>query len=293
MNFSDGLEQALLEQDAPIITDYEFFLLGRDLLERGEWKGERLLRRPQGWDHTRARNATRRLDQRSAIAPDADFRSGVRRIVQSTRSGSAEEVVCIADPFCYVSHLSAMQRYGVTNRSPEALHVTIPARPIWNAMRDRKVASDRVGANMQIHPPLLRIGFKETIRRRPVAVHETMHPAEPVGVRGERTRMTSIGRTFVDMLTEPHLCGGIRHVLEVWEAHAEDWVQQIIEDTDKVTSKIVKVRAGYLLSEVLHISDPRVDSWEKFAQRGGSRKLDPDAPYAPTFSERWMLSLNV
>lgn len=293
MIFSDALELALLDRDAPVVTDYEFYLLGRSVLRSGEWKGDRLSRMPHGWDHTRARNAIRRLLQRSAIAPDADFRSGVWRVVQATRAGTAEEVACIADPFCYVSHLSAMERYGLTNRSPEALHLTSPARPLWNRLRDETVAADRATDNASLHPPLLRIGFKDKIRRRPVIVHEARHPADPVPVRGERTRITSIGRTFVDMLSEPHLCGGISHALEVWETRADDWIYQIIDEVDQVTSKIVKVRAGYLLTEVLQASHPKISAWEQFAQRGGSRKLDPDAPYASTFSERWMLSINV
>lgn len=293
MNFNDGLEKALLERDAPIVTDYEFFVLGQRLLGKREWAGEPLKRLPVTWDHTRVRNAIRRLEARKSIAADADFRSGVWRVVQSTRSGSAEEVACIVDPFCYVSHLSAMQRYGLTDRSPEALHLTTPARIIWNRLRDDRMAQDIMGTSDGEHPPLLKLGFKGMLRRRPVVVHESSHPAQPVEVRGEQTRITSIGRTFGDMLSEPSLCGGIRHVIDIWERNAEQWATQIIEEIDKFESKMVKVRAGYLLSEVLDIEDSRINGWEQFAQRGGSRKLNPDAPYAPTFSERWMISINV
>jgi len=293
MNLNDALEQLLLERDTPVVTDYEFLILGRALFNKGTWAGEPLKRMPSGWDHIRARNAQRRLMMRRTIAPDTDFRSGVWRVVQSTRSGSAEEIACIADPFCYVSHLSAMQRYGLTDRSPESLHLSTPKRALWNSMRDEKMVAD-LGDERDIeHPALLRFGFKERIRRRPVTIHETSHPAEPVTVRGERTRITSIGRTFVDMLAEPSLCGGIHHVLDIWDNEAERWTNEIIAAVDAITAKIVKVRAGYILSERLDVDDKRIAAWQAFAQRGGSRKLDPDAPYAPIFSERWMISLNV
>ncbi len=84
------------------------------------------LPKAHGWDEKRSRNLTKRL-----VA---------RRVVQATRAGTAEEVACLADPFCYVSHLSAMQRYGLTDRSPEALHITRPSRPVWNAMKAEKLA---------------------------------------------------------------------------------------------------------------------------------------------------------
>lgn len=293
MNFNDGLDKALLDHDAPIVTDYKFFAVGQKLLDAKEWAGEPLKRLPTSWDQTRARNAIRRLEARKSLTADADFRSGVWRVVQSTRNGSAEEVACIVDPFCYVSHLSAMQRYGLTDRSPEALHLTTPARPIWNRLRDRKMVEDFGGSPDKKHPLLLRLGFKEELRRRPVIVHESSHPATPVEVRGEQTRITSIGRTFGDMLSEPALCGGIRHVIDIWERDAEQWADQIIEAIEKFESKMVKVRAGYLLSEVLEMEDSRINGWEQFAQRGGSRKLNPDAPYGPIYSERWMISLNV
>lgn len=292
MNYLDGLAAALLDNDAPVITEYGFFLLGHKLLEQGEWHGEPLKRRPLGWDQARVRRAIGRLEARQALAPDVDFASGVWRIVQSTRAGSAEEVACTVDPFCYISHLSAMQRYGLTDRSPEALHLTTPARSVWSRLRQQRMLVDLAGQPDPEAPPLHRIGFKGSVRRRPVIVHETSYPAMPAPVRGERTRITSIGRTFVDMLSEPALCGGIRHVLDIWARDAEQWAPQIIEEVERTDAKIVKVRAGYLLSEVLGVEDARIDDWDRFAQRGGSRKLDPDAPYAPTFSERWMISLN-
>ena len=47
------------------------------------------------------------------------------------------------------------------------------------------------------------------------------------------------------------------------------------------------------MSEVCGLNDLAFSDWEKSAQRGGSRKLDPEGEYVPDFSERWKLSLNV
>ena len=134
MNFTEGLEKAIIDKDLPVITFYDFFVLGYHLFHKKALNGEPLKRLPHDWDQTRAKNALRRLEARKALVMDSDFRSGVWRVTQSTRAGSAEEVACIADPFAYVSHLSAMQRYGLTDRSPQALHLTTPKRPLWNAL---------------------------------------------------------------------------------------------------------------------------------------------------------------
>jgi predicted transcriptional regulator of viral defense system len=293
MNLNDALADALLEADIPVITDYEFFMLGARIHTARAWHDQPLSRLPDTWDHARMRAAQRRLRARGAIAQDADFRLGLWRIVQAARSGSAEEVACIADPFCYVSHLSAMERYGLTERSPEALHLTTPARSVWNGLRDARLRADLELAPHIAQPPLVRFGFKGRVRRRPVTVHETRHPAQPVAVSGERTRITDIGRTFADMLDMPALCGGMHHVLEVWARNAADWQEEIIVAVDAIDSRIAKVRAGYIFTELLDITEPRINRWSAFAQRGGSRKLDPDADYQPRFSERWMISLNV
>lgn len=293
MNFVDGVENCLLDKDFPVVTFYDFFIMGSRLLQEKSWKGEPLKRLPKGWDQTRAKNAIRRLETRKTLVTDSDFRSDVWRVTQSTRAGSAEEVACIVDPFAYVSHLSAMQRYSLTDRSPQALHLTTPKRSIWNDLRDERLRRDLPNADEAEKPILNRPGFGEKIRRRPVVIHESTHPWTPSPVSGEETRITSIGQTFADMLNEPHLCGGMHHVLDVWEKEADSWVPEIVSAVDQLNSKIAKVRAGYILSEVMDIDHPVLQSWEQFAQRGGSRKLDPEADYAPEFSERWMISLNV
>ncbi|WP_026988883.1 type IV toxin-antitoxin system AbiEi family antitoxin domain-containing protein [Fodinicurvata fenggangensis] len=292
MNFNDAFKQALFERDLPIITYYELFLLGYELFSKGSWKGDRLKYMPKAWDLTRTSRALGRLKRTKVLTRDSDFRSNVWRVIEATRAGSAEEVACLADPFAYVSHLSAMQRYNLTNRSPKALHITRPTHKLWTQLRDKKIQKDMPHIPTTERPPLVRPGFNSTIRRRPVVLHESSHPAMPIAISGEQTRITSIGRTFADMLTEPELCGGMRHVLEVWEREVEAWIPEIVEAVDQLDSKIAKVRAGYILSEVMDISHPVIHNWEQYAQRGGSRKLDPEADYAPVFSEKWMISLN-
>ncbi|WP_022730001.1 type IV toxin-antitoxin system AbiEi family antitoxin domain-containing protein [Fodinicurvata sediminis] len=293
MKFNDAFKQALLDRDLPIITYYEIFLLGYELFSRGSRKGTPLKYIPKEWSLSRTSRDIKRLEDNKVLTRDSDFRSNVWRVIEATRAGSAEEVACLADPFAYVSHLSAMQRYNLTDRSPKALHLTTPTPKLWTQLRDEKMRKDMSHIPTAERPLLVRPGFNPTIRRRPVVLHESSHPATPVAISGEQTRITSIGRTFADMLTEPELCGGMRHVIDIWEREADAWIPEIVEAVDQLESKIAKVRAGYILSEVMDISHPLIHNWEQYAQRGGSRKLDPEADYAPVFSEKWMISLNV
>ena len=112
-------------------------------------------------------------------------------------------------------------------------------------------------------------------------------------IRSATIRVATVGRVFLDMVREPQHCGGIQHVVDTWRAYAERNLPLIVEEIERHGNAVEKVRAGYLLDEVCHLSHPLIDGWTKLAQRGGSRMLDPQAEYASHYSEKWMLSINV
>ncbi|HMI20093.1 MAG TPA: hypothetical protein VK533_11160 [Sphingomonas sp.] len=289
-----AIVQLLEETNPPVVTEYSLYALVRPILESGSYKGRPITRMPTHWGHSQLRAMIYTLMKKRTLAPDEDFKTGVWQFVQSLTAASAEQAICLVDPFAYISHLSAMQRYGFTDRAPEALHMTTPARALWTQMRTQRMAEDYSEASViERPPPLIRIGLQSVIRRRPISLHETKHPARPTDIADNSSRIANVGRVFVDMLDEPALCGGIQHVLQTFERHAEDWVEEIAGAVDAFDSPIIYVRAGYIFDELLDIRIPQVERWHGFAQRGGSRKLDPHAEYGSRFSAKWMMALNV
>jgi len=141
--------------------------------------------------------------------------------------------------------------------------------------------------------PLLRRLQVATIGRRVVHVTQRKHAGAFVITEHGHLRVASLGRTFLEMVAEPGLCGGIRHVISVYSEHAATHRKLILAEVDRHGTAIDKARVGYLFEEICAIRDPTIDHWQtRVVQRGGSRKLDAGAPYASTYSERWGLSLN-
>ncbi len=231
------------------------------------------------------------------LISDPDYGRNVYRVL-SMGDATAEEAFALVTPFGYVSHLSAMQRWGLSDRHPVALHLTLPADAVA-----RRMAMEQMG--MDFPPPFDRLPVEAGVRLvnmvppaklrgRAVEVTKTAHPGAWLTVRGTATRLATIGQTFHDMLDRPDLCGGMAHVRDVWRDHAPTYLPEIIRVIEADGSPITKVRAGYLLDEALGLTgDARIQGWLAHAQRGGSRVLDPSQPFAPTYSEKWMLSINV
>lgn len=304
ISFSEGFRLRLQEFEQPVFTDYLLFRIVLGLLETRSVGDHSIDIRTRDITNEAVKNrinheakhpVTITRDREFAPNPDA-FPTFPRRVWINVAAvgGTAEQVACLVDPFCYISHLSAMQVYGLTDRNPRDLFVTIPGRNAWrdlSTVLDDEARGDHEGAWVKpVH-----ITLPKRLRKRGVRTISKEHLSRaPITQADGYSRIVPIGQCFVDMLTEPDLCGGMAHCIDTFREHGPMFLDEILAAVEADPRPIVKVRAGYILNEVLGIMRPEVDAWAAFAQRGSSRKLDAKAPFdGGTFSEKWMISLNV
>ena len=283
------LADQLEEYGKPVISSFEFYRIVRAIYQHSS--GKRLyLRRatPNQEDIARFRSILRSA---CLIASDRDYGSRIIRVL-NVSDLPADEIVCLVDPTCYISHLSAMQRWGLTNRAPYPLMLTRPDRKTAIAALRTCMRQAMGEAEDTLYQPKL-ITHPPLVRRRKIWLHESTSAGECLTVQGEKARLSTMGQTFLDMLQKPFLCGGMRHVMDVWEEYAEQYLEFILSAVDRSPKAIVKCRAGYILQEYLGLSHPLIEKWKDFGQRGGSRKLDPDRNFEPKFSETWKISINL
>jgi len=217
-------------------------------------------------------------------------------LVFGHRTAPPSEIACCIDPFAYVSHLSAMEHHGLTDRFAKTLYLTRPSPMEWRKQAASRMEKD-LGEGFKIYqtfglPLLKRLTFT-AIRDTTVHFQERSQLGAFRNVSNSCLRVATIGRVFLDMLREPKLCGGIQHILDIYKRDAKRYLRLIVEEIDRHGQPIDKVRAGYVLTEVCRLSHPTISNWRIHAQRGGSRKLDPDSEFSSVYSEDWMLSINV
>ncbi len=285
----EQLVQILDNAQLPVYNQFDFFRQIWALYATS--KGKALYLRSATPDETDYYRLRSNLKKSNYITSDHDYGPRVVRAL-AVSDLPAEEIVCLVDPICYVSHLSAMQRWGLTDRNPKQLILTRPDKK--NAHIALKEYQQNTLAEAEENPfDLPLITHPKKVRKREVLLHETQAAGRWIKVRNSHIRISTIGQTFLEMMIKPELCGGMSHVLDVWSENAKTYKDEIIEAVNKSASSISKVRAGHILEERLGIRSPVISSWKEYAQRGSSRKLDPNKPFASVFSEAWMLSLNV
>lgn len=289
-NLAEVASSRLEQSGRVLISEYDLFRVIWSIYDTRSAKNLRGLY-PSRQTYWRTRTMLR---EEGIIRQDSSYRSFWQ--IMANPDAPADTVVCQADPYCYISHLSAMQRYGLTNRRPEALFITSPPDLTVKAWNKQRIKDDfdnkNIDKGMEIEPLNL-THHPRIVRRRPVEQLKTKFYGDWRKVRGEDQRVAAIGQVFLDMLDSPQRCGGMRHVLNVWKEHAQSYLGPIIKAVDAADRPILKVRAGYILDEYLGISDARALSWLRYAQRGSSRVLEAGREYTEPFSEKWMLSLNV
>lgn len=287
---AETLARALTSQPKPVVSNYDIFRelwiiyqSGTAKYLRGETPSREVFRRTRSL-----------LRSEGIIRQDHDYSAHWRLLDKP--DAPAEDVICSVDPFCHIAHLSALQRYGLTNRRPEHLLLVEPTpvlrRELVRELMERDYGEVLEGPHADIEPAKA-VMHPDMVRGRPISIDTTKFSGDQIPIKGSLSRIATIGQTFLDTLASPDLSGGMSHVLDIWSQHAATYLEEIIERVTRAEKGIWKVRAGYILEEHIGIHDPRISAWASFAQRGSSRVLDPGKPFAPLFSEKWMLSLNV
>jgi predicted transcriptional regulator of viral defense system len=295
MKIAKALALSLGKMNSPAITQYQLGLLVFHLYINKQYDGEALnvskpyAERP---DYLKLINTLR---NEGILIERSGFPSGTYSLIGMSNP-SPEDLICTIDPFCYLSHLSAMSYHGLTDRIPSKLFVSSPSPKDWKAYAQQKMAKD-LGDDLETYqssqmPSLARLKT-DRLAGTDIHVHHSKHLGAYKNVRGRNLRVSTIGRTFLDMIRKPDLCGGINHVLHTYDQHAPKYLKLITNEIEQHGKAIDKVRAGYILEERLKLEDDTVKSWKNFAQRGGSRKLDASEEYIPKWSETWCLSLNI
>jgi len=239
------------------MTDYQLgrlvFRLYQTKTYRGEALGQLQQAFPERADYTRLLGSlvTDGILQRTKDVPNKDV-----LVVLGQDQAAAEDIICCVDPFCYLSHLSAMEYHGLTDRLPKLLFVTSLPPPQWGRLATERMQKDLGAAGLASYlaaglPPLRRLRL-DKCQRKILSVHTRVQcdPGAYVTVQGKPRRVATIGRTFLDMLREPDLCGGIYHVLDLFAEEAPRYLRLIVDEIDRHGTTIDKVRAGYVFTAV-------------------------------------------
>ncbi|MFH1540133.1 MAG: hypothetical protein ABIH66_14355 [bacterium] len=297
MKLAKAIPLTLSDSPKPVVTDYELGLLIVKIFFSKKVKGESVdIRRKDFPDRRFVNKKIKEFCNGEIIFPQFDLPRGRAYRVMGKKQDDPGEIACSVDPFAYVSHLSAMVFHGITDRVPRIFFVSSPGPRQWSEFAAEKTKKDCKGFYADYIagglPRLVKIRFNR-ISGIPVNTYTSIHRGAFKSVQGRALRVSTIGRTFLDMVRKPKFCGGIRHVVEVFEDHGPRYSKLIIDEVERHGKPIEKVRTGYLLDEVCKINDERIDGWLKYVQRGGTRKLDPGAEYSNRYSEKWCLSKNI
>ena len=234
----------------------------------------------------------RQMQRRGDIVPIPGTSHVYAVTVPYARADAVDEaeVLFEAHPYAALAYLTALTFHGLTDQLPKDVAAVVPTDGTGDLLPLDTDASDWDGL------PLVRGRRPTRVLDRPV-VWTVLRPGLFFGLReyrprGYPVRATTPERTLLDGLLHPERCGGLTNVLGAWSrARGVIDVEALVSHTERFGIALLRQRVGFVLDQ-LGITHPQVEKWRSGVQRGGSSKLLSAAPYAPTFDERWALSLN-
>jgi len=177
----------------------------------------------------------------------------------------------IFSPF-YIVGWSACEYWGLTDQIFRETAV-ISGRPI------RRHRTEIQGASFYV----------KTVARDKIFGTETVW-------RGQtRVFVSDPARTMVDILDDPKIGAGIRHITDILRSyllHERRNDSLLLEYAHKLGNRTVFKRLGYLL-EAMKVDDTTLIEACHKAMSSGISLLDPSAPRKGRFVRRWNLRVNV
>jgi predicted transcriptional regulator of viral defense system len=280
----------LAEQSRRVLSDWRAVILLRRATETIPPEGRRWASAPTST--TALSPILRQMERHGEIRRLPDL-SGIYEVTVPYAQGGLiqeDEILMEVHPYAALSHRSALVFHGLTDDLPKDITAILPAIGRAGLLPPGTKALDWEALTLAPGRPVPRI------LGRPI--HWTrVDPARYFGLgeytpRGYPVRVTTLERTLLDALQRPDLSGGIEDVLRAW-VRARDLLDldELVADVDRLGITLLRQRVGYILEEI-GLPHPVLDRWRQATHRGGSSKLVGSASYAPTYSERWNLSLN-
>ena len=293
ISLNEALKTVLIDKhDKPTVNRYELILYIYKLYRDRELDGLRIgkitLDEP---DYRVVNRNIDDLEERKIISQHLGLPIYV---ITSKKKPTAHQFLCSINPFCYLSHISAMEWHGITDRIPHTVIATTCMPSEYKNLTRKRINEDLPNVSNSHLLIVPRVTKYPSFDGKKFQLHQTRNYKQPKEVPDSGgIRVASLGETFLDMLKKPNLCGGIEHVLDVYKEFAEEHLPLIVRTIDKNGNGMDKARAGYILEEVCHLSHKTIDQWKKSVQRGGSRKLVSENDYKDIYSETWCISINM
>ncbi len=233
-----------------------------------------------------------RMLSRGELEPIPGIRHFYRASVPYAREREVDEreILMEAHPYASLGYLSALSYHGMTEVMPKVITAIAPADGKGGILPTDTEADDWEGVS------LIRGRKVSNVLGWPVK-WRSIKPAWYFGFelyksQGFPLRVTTPERTLVDGLKDPELSGGLQNVLKAWTLSSDIVdTEAIVYQVERLDEVVLRQRVGFVM-ERLNLSHAALEDWRAHAKRGGSSRLLASAPYAPTYNERWNLSIN-
>src|SRR5690554_5941587 len=213
MKATKAITLSLGDLDKPVVSKYQFGLIVNSIYRTKVYRGESINLQKDFAERSDVNKYLNQLLDEGVLSPHKTLSNTFTLLGRSDLD--PEDIACTVDPFCYMSHLSAMSYHGLTDRIPGKLFISSPSVSEWRLFAKEQMLKD-LGDDYETYcengmPLLVKTNIKK-INKVEVHCLSSKHLGAYKNIRGRALRVSTIGRTFLEMLKNPDLCGGINHV---------------------------------------------------------------------------------